>query len=123
MAGLLAFGAAAWAFQEFEPLRHRALSYEEPPACGSDSGGWQPASYETSWEGASFVIKAREYPNCADEKVSKVSAHVIGERIFLRIRYDSPSGETYACHCSRVTHVRIRELEKRDYRVVPVLPP
>ncbi len=121
-AGVLVLVFAVWAFLEFEPLRHRALTYEEPSACRGN-GGWQPAAYSTSWEGATFLIRATEYPNCADEKVKRVSAHVIGERVFLRIRYHSPSGETYACHCLRVTQVRLAGLEKRDYRIMPVFPP
>ena len=115
--------AAAWAFIEFEPLRHRALTYEMPAACGSGNGGWQPATYATRWEGPALLIKATEYPNCADETVSRVSAHVLGERVFLRIGYHSPSGESYACHCPRTVNVRLDGLEKRDYRIVPVLPP
>jgi hypothetical protein len=115
--------AAAWAFQEFEPLRHRSLAFETAPACDHSSGAWNPPQYLTSWEGATFIIKANEYPNCADRKVQRVSAHVLGERIFLRIRSDAPWHESYACHCSRITHVRLAGLEKRDYRVVPILPP
>jgi hypothetical protein len=124
MAGLLVFVAAAWAFTEFEPLRHRALAYESPQGCGGDHhGGWQRGTYATSWEGSRLLIQATEYPNCADEIVSGVSAHVIGERVFLRVRYHSPSGDTYACHCPKAISVRLEGLEKRDYRVVPVFPP
>ena len=123
-AGLLVFVVAAWAFVEFEPLRHRALTYEMPATCGRDgSGGWRPATYATSWDGPALLIKAAEYPNCADETVSRVSAHVLGERVFLRIGYHSPSGESYACHCARTVNVRLDGLEKRDYRIVPVFPP
>jgi hypothetical protein len=124
IAGLLVFAAAAWAFAEFEPLRHRALSYEYARDCGTDHhGGWQRGAYATGWEGTVLTIRATEYPNCADEVVSRVSAHVLGERVFLRIGYHSPSGNTYACHCPKVVNVRLDGLEKRDYRVVPVLPP
>ncbi len=122
VAGVLLVVLGAWAFFEFEPLRHRALTYDEPSACRGD-GGWRPGSYLTSWDGATLLIRATEYPNCADEKVKRVSAHVIGERVLLRIRYHSPSGGTYVCHCLRVTQVRLAGLEKRDYRVVPVFPP
>jgi hypothetical protein len=124
IAGLLAFFAASWAFVELEPLRHRALAYETPGACQAGaSGGWQPAAYVTSWDGPTFLIRATEYPNCADEVVSRVSAHVFGDRVFLRIGYHAPSGESYACHCARMVNVRLTGLEKRDYRVVPVFPP
>lgn len=121
VAGILVFVLAVWAFLEFEPLRHRALTYDAPAACKGD-GGWRPSTYSTAWEGATFLIRATEYPNCAEE-VKRVSAHVIGDRVLLRIRYHSPSGETYACHCPRVAHVRLDGLDKRDYRIVPVLPP
>jgi len=124
IAGGLVFAvAAAWGFQEFEPLQHRALAFEAAPACDSSSGAWNPPQYLTGWEGATFLIKASEYPNCADRKVGRVSAHVLGEKIFLRIRSDAPWHESYACHCSRITHVRLGGLDKRDYRVVPVFPP
>ena len=110
-----------WAFLEFEPLRHRAVSYETVPGC-ENSGGSRPGMYTTRWEGPTLLIRASEYPNCA-EAVKRVSAHVLDDRLLLRIRYHSPSGERYACHCQKVTLVRLTDLPKRDYRVLPVWPP
>lgn len=116
----LALFAALWAFYEFEPLRHRDLAYEAPPRCtGQDAGPAHPGSYATNWEGPVFVIQATEYPNCA-EQVERVSAHVVGERVLLRIRYHSPTGESYACDCRTKTTVRIGSLDKRNYRVVRI---
>ncbi len=116
----LAVFAAAWAFYEFEPLRHRDLTWESPATCaGEDSGAYWSATFTTSWEGPVFVIRATEYPNCADQ-FEKGSVHIVGNRALLRIRYHSPTGESFACHCKRVTVARLAGLEKRDYKVVRI---
>lgn len=118
---VLATLLAAWAFFEFEPLRHRELSHETMPGCVS-SGGWRPGMYTTRWEGTTLLVRASEHPNCAEE-VKRVSAHVLDDRILLRIRYRSSSGGSYACHCQKVTLVRLSGLAQREYRVIPVWPP
>ncbi len=115
-AAVLIVALCAWGFLEFEPLRHRELTYEAPPTCPGGHGAWGRDTYLASWEGAMLLIHATEYPNCAEE-VERVSAHVIDDLVILRIRYYSPSGDTYACDCQKVTVVRLAGLEKRDYRV------
>jgi hypothetical protein len=118
--GSLAFLLAAVVFYEFEPLRYRDLTLEQPPVCGPEhSGAHHNSKFETAWESDRFVVRATEYPNCAEE-FERASVHVVGDRVLLRIRYHSPTGESFACHCRKVTVVRLANLEKRDYRVVRI---
>lgn len=100
-----------------DPFRHTALSFEPSGSCENAGGRRLPSSLRAEWEPRALLIHATEYTYCG-EAVSRVSAHVLGGDIFIRITYASPGdGPPAACLCSYTTRIRLADIGRRSYRV------
>jgi hypothetical protein len=114
--GVLAIVVASWwSFFTFEPFKHDQVTFDVPPQCNAFGGRIQ-SMLSHRWEGDALEVAVSESVNCAFS-TSAVSAQVFGDRIFLRVRYDSPSGLHTACVCGHVTNVRLTTLDRQNYHV------
>ena len=114
--GILAIVAASWwSFFTFEPFKHDHVTFDVPPQC-KEPGGRIQSTVSHHWESDTLVVAVSESVNCAFS-TKAVSAQVFGDRIFLRVKYDSPSGLYMACLCGHVTNVRLSTLHRHSYHV------
>ena len=71
---------------------------------------------ETHWNGASLVLTISEAENCAFA-LQAATVQRIGNHLFVRTAYDSPSGMMVACHCRHSATLRIPNLRQQQFQV------
>jgi hypothetical protein len=71
---------------------------------------------EASWNGAFLDLTIMEAENCAFA-LREATVQRIGNHLFVRTSYDSPSGEMTACHCRHSAMLRIPNLRQQQVQV------
>jgi hypothetical protein len=69
-----------------------------------------------SWSGAIFEVAISQAENCG-VALHDVSVQRLGDELFVRTTYRSPSGMYTGCNCRHQTTLRIPDLAKGEYRV------
>lgn len=71
---------------------------------------------EANWNGASLALTITEAENCAFA-LRTAAVQRIGNHLFVRTSYDSPSGMMTACHCRHSATLRIPNLRQQAFQV------
>ncbi len=108
-----------WAFLEFQPFRHDAISFEVAEGCTAASYGSKADragdSFVQKWENGDLIVRASERSHC--DQVDSVSAQVIAGHLFLRLKYGKPGRPPAACLCRHNTIIRVKGVENRIYSI------
>lgn len=90
------------------------------PAVQVDAGVCDPAqpldaSVRGYWGGDMYRLAIDQPENCA-VSIATASVQRIGDHLFVRTRFYSPSGMYTGCHCRHRMNLRIPGLPRQEYR-------
>lgn len=108
-----------WIFIEYEVFRHDQLTFEVVPSCGAGAdnreiGDLDRAFVSQEWAGEQLVLRVSDVTVCG-YTTERVSAQVVGSRMYLKLKYSPRDGMSAACLCRHTTLIRVDGLNGREY--------